>query len=659
MCGIAGLAGFRDDVLLRRMTDLMIHRGPDDEGFHHGSGCSLGHRRLAIIDPEGTRQPLANEDHSVWTVFNGEIYNFVELRRRLEGLGHTLAERGDTEVVVHAYEQWGDDFPRRLNGMFGLAVWDERRRRLLLARDRFGEKPLYYAVRGDRLAFASEVKPLLAWSAVRAELDPAALDAYLTLRYACHPDTFFRGVRKLPPGWILVREADGRVWSRPYWTLSFEPAGGRAPSVPDADIAAEYAGLLEDAVRLRMVSDVPLGAFLSGGIDSNAFVYFMTRHATRPVRTFTLGFGSAHDEDERARAFAELFRTDHRSFRFEAKHLDLLPRVVWHLEEPVGDAMTVAWFHLLQFVKREVTVGLIGGGSDEVLGGYVHHVAMTLGDRALAGLPPGLRRGLLRRAVERLPVGLLGRLFDYPAELGAKGRQRLADYLAHQESASGAYRALVGLFSEDEKRALYSPVLRAALTEAGHDHRRRMADLMDAGDDAFLHRLIRFDTRYYLSDFGLLTGDKNTMAHSFELRLPFLDPRLVEFAARLPPRFKIRGRRDKWLLRAAMAEHLPPEIARRKKQGFYVPVDRLFPEGFARYARSVLTPEAVRRRGLFRYEAIEDLLRQLDRSGFVVGKQLMALVIFEVWCRVFLDGEYAFTPSVVPYHRPPALPPAA
>ena len=648
MCGIAGLAGFRDDDLLRRMTDLMLHRGPDAEGFYHGSGCSLGHRRLSIIDLAGTAQPLRNEDGTVWTAFNGEIYNFRALRGRLESLGHTLREKGDTEVIVHAYEQWGDDFPRHLNGMFGVAIWDETRRRLVLARDRLGEKPLYYHIDGGRLLFASEIKPLLAYSRLSPEVEPAALDSFLTLRYACHPHTFFRGIKKLPPGWVLIREADGTITTRPYWTLSFDAHGGPPPS--DERAVGEFGELLEDSVRLRMVSDVPLGAFLSGGIDSNAFVYFMTKHSQHAVRTFTLGFGSKHDENERARAFADAFHTDHKEFWFNAEHLDLLPRVVWHLEEPIGDAMTVAWFYLMQFIKSEVTVGLIGGGADEAFGGYVHHVAMLLGDFARRAIPAPLRIGLMHRAVQHMPVGLLGRLFNYPADLGEKGRERLADYLLEQDSASRAYRALVALFSEREREMLYTPGFKAQLDDSESSHRRKMSDLMDTGDDAFLARLIKFDTRYYLSDFGMLTGDKNTMAHSFELRLPFLDPRLIEYAARLPTKHKIRGVTDKWILRKAMEPHLPKEITKRRKQGFYVPVDRLFPNGFVNYARDVLTPDAVERRGIFDYRAIEAMMHQLERSAFVVSKQLMALVVFEVWCRVFIDGEYDFVPEVVASH---------
>ncbi|MFN3197150.1 MAG: asparagine synthase (glutamine-hydrolyzing) [Bradymonadia bacterium] len=667
MCGIAGLAGFSDPTaarsLLERMTDAMLHRGPDDVGFHHDGDVHLGHRRLAIIDPEGTEQPLrvpaadARGRGPTWVVFNGEIYNHRALRQRLEGLGHIFRHRGDTEVIPHAYAQWGDDCLRYLNGMFGLAIWDPEARRLLIARDRFGEKPVYYLQDGPKLLFASEIKPLLAYEGYTPELDPQALDGFLTLRYACHPDTFFKGIKKLPPGHVLIRDRHGVVTVKPWYTLRF---GGEDNALPRGDhaIAEAYGELLEDSVRLRMEADVPLGAFLSGGIDSNAFTYFMTRHSPHAVKTFTLGFGGAHDEVDRARAFADTFATEHRSVQFTADHLDVLPRVIWHLEEPIGDAMTVAWFHLLQFIKNEVTVGLIGGGSDEVLAGYVHHLVLSLGELTRPALPRALRAGLIRRAVSVLPVGLLGRLFRYPAELGQKGRERLVDYLLHQESPSGAYRALVPLFSEGEKSALYTDALQAQLGPEPRALARRMSDLMDSGDEAFLDRLVKFDTRYYMSDFSLLTGDKNTMAYSFELRLPFLDPRLVEFSARLSSRHKLRaptrqGVTDKWVLRAAMKPHLPAEITARPKQGFHVPVDRLFPDGFAQYARSILTPDRIRQRGLFRPEAVEALIGQLDHSGFVVSKQLMALVVLELWCRIFLDNEITFEPSVVPQHRPP------
>lgn len=661
MCGIAGFAGLSDDALLKRMTDLMVHRGPDDEGFHHDGDVHLGHRRLAILDPEGTRQPLGIEPADacgrgrIWVAFNGEIYNHRPLRARLEALGHIFRHRGDTEVIPHAYARWGDDCLRHLNGMFGFALWDAERRRLLIARDRFGEKPVYYLQDGARLLFASEIKPLLAYSGYTPRLDPQALDGFLTLRYACHPDTFFAGIKKLPPGHLLTREADGRVEVRPWYTLDFD-GDPRALPRGDAAVTEAYGALLEDSVRMRMEADVPLGAFLSGGIDSNAFTYFMTRHARQPVKTFTLGFGDAHDEVDRAQAFADTFGTDHRAIRFTADQLDLLPRVIWHLEEPIGDAMTVAWFYLLRFIKKEVTVGLIGGGSDEVLAGYVHHLALSLGEMARPVLPRALREGLIRRAVGQLPVGLLGRLFNYPAELGAKGRDRLADYLLHQETASGAYRALVPLFSEAEKAALYTADFQRQLGPEPRALATRMEALMDAGDGAFLDRLIRFDTRYYMSDFSLLTGDKNTMAHSFELRLPFLDPRLVALSARLPSRYKLRGLTDKWVLRAAMRPHLPKEITARPKQGFHVPVDRLLPGGLAGYVRATLTPEALRRRGVFRPEAVDALVGQLDRSGFVVGKQLMALVVFELWCQIFLDGAVGFEPSVVAEHRPPPNP---
>ena len=662
MCGIAGFAGFTDDALLRRMTDLMVHRGPDDEGFHHDGDVHLGHRRLIIVDPDGTRQPLtaapadAKGRGPVTVIFNGEIYNHQPLRRRLEALGHVIRQRGDTAVLPHAYAQWGVGCLRSLNGMFGLALWDADRRRLVVARDRFGEKPLYYLQDGDRLLFASEIKPLLAYEGYTPALDPQAADAFLTLRYACHPDTFFQGIKKLPPGHVLIREADGAVTVQPWYTLDFD---GDAEAMPrgEAEAVAQYGHLLEDSVRLRMMADVPLGSFLSGGVDSNAFTYFMTRHSDRPVKTFTLGFGGAHDEQDRARAFADQFGTEHTAVSFGADHLDLLPRVIWHLEEPIGDAMSVAWFHLLGFIKRDVTVGLIGGGSDEVLGGYVHHLALSLGEMARPLLPRPLRVGLIRRAVKLAPVGLLGRLFNYPAELGAKGRDRLADYLLHQDSASEAYRALVPLFSEGEKAQLYTEGFQRRLGPEPRALAQRMTALMDGDDDAFLRRLIRFDTRYYMSDFSLLTGDKNTMAHSFELRQPFLDHRLVGLSARLPTRYTLRigprGITDKWILRAAMAPHLPPSITARPKQGFHVPIDRLLPQGLGAYVRSVLTPEAIRRRGLIRPEAVETLLGQLDRSGFVVGKQLMALVVLELWCQIFLDGRFDFSPSVVDSHRPP------
>ena len=627
MCGIAGFAesstsGARRDAdaaLVRRMCGVIRHRGPDDEGVRVEPGVGLGMRRLSIIDLSTGHQPIANEDETVWIVFNGEIYNYRELRRELDAAGHRFSTASDTETIVHAYEQWGEQAFSRLRGMFGVAIWDRQRRTLWLARDRAGIKPLYYTERDGRLYFGSEIKSLIAAGAVDREIDVEALDHYFSFLYTPRDASIFKGVRKLPPGHLL-QWTDGRARVAKYWELSADESFGGT----EADAAAALRSVLADAVRSHMVSDVPLGAFLSGGLDSSTVVGLRAEASSTPVKTFSIGFGEPkYDELEHARAVAEHFHTDHHEMVVRPDALSILDRLVAHFDEPFADSSAIPTWYVSEIARRHVTVVLSGDGGDELFGGYdryLPHPRVAQFD----GLPIPGKRQVARALWPLLPHGARGKSF-----------------LRHvSRDAEGRYLDSVAFFQRDEKRALYAGDLRHALRDADAERIlgrqfTRFAALPEHS------QMMRFDFETYLPEDVLTKVDRMSMAHSIESRVPLLDNEVVEFAAALPASWKIRNGRRKHILKEAVRGLLPASILDRRKQGFAVPLGVWFRGGLTDIYRDVLASPRARQRGYFEPAFVDRLMHEHVSGARDHELRLWQLLVFELWHRLYVDAAAA------------------
>ncbi|WP_338676833.1 asparagine synthase (glutamine-hydrolyzing) [Streptomyces sp. SCSIO 30461] len=622
MCGVAGIAttGTADPATVRAMCGTLTHRGPDGSGYHTDEHVALGMRRLAIIDVTGGDQPIANEDRSVIAVFNGEIYNFGDLRRELLARGHRFRTGSDGECIVHLYEECGEALVHRLRGMFAFALWDVKRRRLLLARDRIGKKPLYYRDTGSALLFASELKALTAVAPGDREVDPVALHHYLTYQYVPAPWSILRDVRKLPPGHLLSWQ-DGRTSVRRYWRLDFSPADRR---VDEHEAAERTRELLLEATRIRMVAERPLGAFLSGGVDSSAVVAAMARSTDRPVKTFAIGFDDArYDEREHARVVARRYGTDHHEFVVDASALAVLPTLTWHFDEPFADSSAIPSFYVAQLSKQQVTVALNGDGGDESFGGYTRYALMarTSRLRAPAITHPALRRlaGLLHdRCSTRAPLRKAGTALRMLSETPRHRYARLMSYLG-----------------PEQKHELYTDELRRELS--GVDSYVLMEQAFAASRAGSLpNQLMDVDVHTYLPGDLLVKVDITTMAHSLEARSPFLDHQLMEWAARLPASLKVRGTTTKYLLKKALEGWLPSEVLHRPKQGFGVPLDHWLRTELKDLAWDVLTDRTARSRGFFRPEAVRALLDE-HMAGANHARGLWALMQFELWHRHFAD----------------------
>ncbi len=622
MCGIAGIADVAgrvaDEALLRAMTSVQAHRGPDGEAVVCRGPVGLGHRRLAIIDLNTGDQPMANEDGSIWIVFNGEIYNFHELRRELEARGARFRTVSDTEVILKAYEADGPACVERLRGMFAFAILDERRRRLLLARDRAGIKPLVYAWDGRRLLFGSEIKAILQDPHVDRDLDQEALGDYLTYHYVPAPRTIFRAVRKLPPASTLLLPLDGGepVVSE-YWRLRFAPD----PHVTESEWIERLRTHLADAVRSHMVSDVPIGAFLSGGVDSSTVVALMAQASAAPIRTFSIGFDEADfDELRFARQVATRYGTDHYELVVKPSALEILPKLAWHFDEPFADSSAIPTYYVAKITREHVTVALSGDGGDENFAGYRRYArAVGLHERLDRGAAALLRR-LFRAAASALPVGAPGQA--YAGLLGAGPIDR--------------YRRLVAYQRRETLRRLLSDDLAAlARSAASADTFARLAARSGAPD--YVTALQYIDVYTYLPGDILTKVDLTSMAVSLESRVPLLDHKLMEFVATIPSSLKLRNGTGKYLLKRAMATSLPVEILTRRKMGFGVPLAAWFRSELRDMTRDVLLSPAARQRGLFRIKEVETLLKTHDAGRRDCSARLWALVCFELWMRQWAD----------------------
>src|SRR5580765_1086782 len=637
MCGIAGKLHRDpsrpvDEEVLRRMCRVMRHRGPDDEGVVVLGATGLGHRRLSIIDlsPAG-HQPMRNDDGSLWLVFNGEIYNFPELRAELEAGGVRFRSRTDTEVILRLYERDGAACVRRLRGMFAFAIWDTRRRTLLLARDRLGVKPLYYRLSEDGLSFGSELKVLLEDDDVPREVDPIAIHHYLTYQCVPAPHCVFKGLAKLPPAHTLIWN-DGRVTIDRYWNL---PYGPKHAASSERELEEELRCRLEGAVRIRMVSDVPVGAFLSGGIDSSAVVAMMSRHSDRPVRTFSIGFEEdAYDELPAARRVAEHFGTEHTEFRVRLDAINILPQLVWHYDEPYADASSIPTWHVSRLAAEHVTVVLNGDAGDENFAGYDRYVANALAERFRL-LAPLAASGVAQAALERLSNG-------HGATSPAWRARRFAEQLARSPQERNL--AWLSQFDRERKRALYSDGFRAAVN--GVDSGRLVLDRFDEADaEDFLDRTLYADVITYLPDTLLTKVDIASMAHGLEARSPFLDHEFMEFAARIPSRLKLRGTQTKRILKRALQGIVPAPILGRRKMGFNVPLESWLRNGLRDMAHDLLTSRRSLERGYFAPAFVRGLLDDHVQGRRNWHTQIWSLMMLELWHREFVDEGTAREPA--------------
>jgi asparagine synthase (glutamine-hydrolysing) len=628
MCGIAGFVGkenFRGEhesmLVLDRMCRRIAHRGPDDQGMMVSDRVALGMRRLAIIDLAGGQQPMSGCADAVTIVFNGEIYNYRELQRELKGRGHQFKTHSDTETILHAYEEYGPQCVDRLRGMFAFALWDTRKQELFIARDRAGKKPLYYTLtsRGT-LIFGSELKSLREHPEFRGEMSAEALDAYLTFGYVPDPLTIFNNVHKLPPGHHLTF-GSGRVCVKQYWDFPYSEPQSK-PFQNEEECIEELRGLLDEAVRLRLVADVPLGAFLSGGVDSSTVVGLMAQHSSQPVKTFSIGFHEdSYNELKYARVAAKQFGTEHHEFVVTPDICDIVDELAWHFDEPFADSSAIPTYMVSKLAREFVTVVLSGDGGDELFGGYTRYAV----DRKRSGFgrwPRSLRRGLMQPLGRNLPHGAWGRNYLYVMAFEPLDR----------------YIEDISIFTRLNKPALYTSDFRERLgaTEAASRF-REYAQLSRSGDA--LDPLLYLDSKTYLPADILTKVDRMSMAASLEVRVPLLDHKLIEFVCtRIPASMKMKGLETKHIFKRAMREIVPVEILNRPKQGFGVPIDQWINDQLRDRVRGTLTEPRTQQRGYIEPRYVNLLLDEHERGRRDHATELWALFMLELWQRTFVDS---------------------
>ena len=626
MCGICGKLNFDRDAgvspaLVRAMADTIQHRGPDDKGYYVSGQVGLGFRRLSIIDLVTGHQPLSNEDGSVWIVFNGEIYNYQELRQYLSGKGHIFKSDTDTEVIVHLYEEFGEMCVERLRGMFAFAIWDERESSLFLARDRVGIKPLYYCCLPTGILFASEIKAILADPVVKREVFPAMIDRFLTFKYLAGTETMFKNIYKLPPGsYMWVRDNDVEI--RRYWDLSFEPSL-LSPDVMESRLA----DLLDDTVKLHMISDVPVGFLLSGGFDSTALLSIASGLMPARLASFTVGFSDSSVVDERpfARLAARTFGTEHHEITISASEFqDCIPRYVWHMEEPVCEPPAIAMYYVSRLAMQSVKVLISGEGGDEAFGGYGIYRNLLWLERVKSGLGP-------LRGPAALALAQLNRLLKsdvlarYAPPLGMAPASSY--YGGHSNPFGGEHMGIRRLYTDEFRGDLDVDYSVAGLIQ--HSERAPVKDR--------INRMLYIDTKTWLPDDLLLKADKMTMANSIELRVPFLDHKILEYAASFAGNYKVRGLTTKYLAKRILGQRVPQEIVKRKKAGFPVPYELWLRRDLKEWLRGILLDRRTLERGYFERGDVERLLTADLKSGGY-AKDLFSLTVLELWHRMFLES---------------------
>jgi asparagine synthase (glutamine-hydrolysing) len=624
MCGICGTAGTEDSALLKKMCDAIVHRGPDDSGEFLDSNIGLGFRRLSIIDISGGHQPVHNEDESIHVIFNGEIYNYKSLTEDLISKGHRFYTNSDTEVLVHLYEEYGESFVTNLRGMFAFAIWDSNRKRLQLARDRLGIKPLYYTFFNNIFLFASEIKSILQCEEFERKVNIDSLHRYLSFRCDPGTSTMFRNINKLAPGHILSF-SNGNIEIKKYWDFRMSPQQG------SIDYYSErLRKLLKECVKIRLMSEVPLGVYLSGGIDSSSVVAMMSDLVDEPIKTFSVGFGNRMDELPYAKQVADYFGTDHHEILVEADSYDILPEIVWHFDEPVADPAAIPTYLMSKATKKDVTVVLTGEGADEIFAGYEQYKILKYG-RGFGTLPHSFKK-ILPMLVRKLPKSILDRLFAYSSSLGDEGINRFAKFMESLDKTGESYLEIVSIFTDDEKREIYT---RGLADKINLEIAKELNESYFRGKSDLLNQLLYMETKTLLPENLLMKVDKMTMAHSIEARVPFLDHNMVEFASALPTNLKLNGMTGKYLLRKAMADLLPKEIIHRKKQRFFVPIDDWFEKKIKCDALRLFEESNVYQ--YFDKEKIITMIEKYDRSKLFYMRQLWSIINFAIWHKIYIE----------------------
>jgi len=613
------------------MCESIVHRGPDSEGLWMDDGVALGMRRLSIIDLKTGDQPVYSEDKSIVVMVNGELYNFREVRADLEKRGHKFVTQTDVEIVPHLYQIYGDDFVDHINGMFAIALWDTKKKKLILARDRFGEKPLYYGVFDGTLIYASEPKALLAHLSVNAELDLNALREYLSFDYVPAPRSIYKGISKLPAAHMLTVE-NGEVKTRRYWNLTWNK-NGHKPSIDSA--ANDLRHLLSDAVRMRLVSDVPLGILLSGGVDSSTVAAFAVQHAAEKVKTFSIGVEEdSFDESKFAREVALHLGTEHYEAILSVETAaDLISDIGTWLDEPLSDGSLIPTFMLARFVRHHVTVALGGDGGDELFAGYPmyygHKVAAAYGS-----IPRFVRASLIEPIVNRLPVSTKNMSFDYRAKRFVRSSH--SDIVARHHSWFGSFAV------DDQKPLLTEDVLSRTSGDI-YAGPRALLDICDAANE--IERMQYLDMNFYMAEDILTKVDRASMAVSLETRAPFLDPRVGQFAASLPLEFKLRGSKGKYILKKAVEDLLPPSILSRSKKGFGIPIANWLKGRLNPLMHDLLAPNRLKEQGLFEPDHVQKLIGEHEKGIASHHKQLWTLLVFQLWYDNFLQKPAMHKPA--------------
>ena len=630
MCGIVGIINLDAQKpvaiqLLKKMIDVIHYRGPDDEGFHVEGNVGLGVCRLSIIDLETGHQPIHNEDKTIWVVQNGEIYNFRELRSNLERFGHRFCTNSDTEVIVHCYEEYGDHCPEYLRGMFAFAIWDSKSKKLLLARDRVGIKPLFYLNDDQTLLFGSEIKSILCEPTFERQLSIPSLDEYLTYGYIPEPNTIFQGIKKLPPGHVLIC-GNGNIYIKKYWDVIYPQK-----SVKDQTYYEEKVKeILKDSLKFHLISDVPVGILLSGGIDSSTVTGLTTTISNHRVKTFSVkGGGGVFNELPYARLVADKYDTEHYEFEIEPNLVEIIPKLISYFDEPFADSSALPTYYVSKIASRYVKVVLSGEGGDELFSGYPWHIR-NIQISNYRRIPAFIRKNIVKKLLLDLHASLKSpKLIKLLNSL-----KNLNDYSLLTEADT--YQALMTFASEDLKNTILTECVKEQLKE------QKRPDVvsnyfMNCDANNILDRSLYCDLKTYLPGDLLTKVDRMSMANSLEVRVPFLDHQLIEFMATVPPELKLRGKVTKYILKKSMRDILPEKIQRRGKRGFSIPVARWFREDLSDYVKDILMDNRTKQRGIFSSKGIESIIRRHQNGEWDYGSALWSLIIFELWARMYLD----------------------
>ena len=623
MCGITGIFNYKDpekkvsSILIRKMCDIITHRGPDSNGIYVDGAIGMGMRRLSIIDIQGGNQPISNEDGLLKLVFNGEIYNYKEIRKELIKCGHRFSSESDSEVIVHGYEEWGLKLLNRLRGMFAFSIWDDVLKTLTIARDHTGIKPLYYWDNGKIMVWGSEIKSILMHPEYKTEMNYSVLSDLLKFRYVPSPATLFNGILKLPPGYLMQVNLNKSPGIFQYWDIPINHE--KNVELNTLNFSNNLYRKIEESVKMHMVSDVPIGAFLSGGLDSSTIVALMTKFTSHPVKTFSVGFsvGEPYDELKYARIVSKYFQTDHHELILEPQSFELLNDIIWHFDEPVADPAAIPTYLLSKLAAKHVKVVLTGEGADELFAGYSKYKWNNLMSKFYKS--PDFIKQIFSKVIMLLPV------------YSSRKRHKLIDWI--NSSDDQRIIKLMSDLGENDINDLLSNDIKAEIVKKGlHQSIDLTGDFPD-----LLHKMLYVDYKYWLTDDLLMKVDKMTMANSIESRVPFLDPELIEFSTKIPSNLKLNGSTEKYILREAVKKLLPQEILNRKKHVFAVPFDQWFKDDLKGYFFDIILSQSLKERDIFDYKNLEQTVHSYIKGDNSKGNQLFTILNIELWHRLFID----------------------